>query len=322
MFIMKFAADPAAAFSANALAGGDTCARAMLIGLVLGAAHGYRAVPETLWESLAARREIEALLTLLDPSGGQTASRKITFRSHDGQSLDARLEVPPGPLRGTALFAHCFTCGKDSRAAVSISRRLAAEGIATLRFDFTGLGSSEGDFANSSFRTNVDDLLAASDHLRDVGQPPVLLIGHSLGGAAVLAAAGRIPECRGVATIGAPADPEHVTALFSENLAEIEQHGEAEITLAGRSFRIGKRFLDDLAEHCQPCEIAKLGRDLLILHAPQDAVVGIDNARRIYEAARHPKSFLSLDRADHLLTTPGAGDYAARIMAAWGSRLL
>jgi putative redox protein len=224
-------------------------------------------------------------------------------------------------VRATALFAHCFTCGKNSRAAVHISRTLAAQGIATLRFDFTGLGSSEGDFANSSFVTNVQDLVAASDFLRDHHQAPTLLIGHSLGGAAVLAAAGDVPECRGVVTIGAPADPAHVTHLLGDSIADIREKGVADLTLAGRPFRIGRRFLDDLESNCQPSAIAALNRDLLVMHAPTDEIVGVDNARRIFESAKHPKSFVSLDRADHLLTNPTASQQAAKLIAAWAARL-
>ncbi len=316
---LQFAADLPGALAANSMAGGDSAARGMLLGLLLGAAHGFEAIPYHWIEDLAARREIEALLTLLDLPG-EPGSQKVSFPSASGQNLDARLELPAGPVRAVALFAHCFTCGKDSRAAVRISRALAADGFATLRFDFTGLGSSEGDFANTSFITNVDDLLAAASHLRRHYRAPALLVGHSLGGAAVLAAAGRLPECRAVATIGAPADPEHVTRLFGDDVNRIETEGVANVTLAGRSFRLGKRFLDDLRDHCQPCEIARLDRDLLIMHAPGDEIVGINNAAEIYRAARHPKSFVSLADADHLLTKQGTSEFTARILAAWASR--
>ncbi len=320
-YALRFPDDLTAALSANALAAGDNSARGMPLGMLLGAAHGFEAIPWRWIDGLAARPEIDALVSLLNRPA-QPATRKASFPSPDGHLLDARLELPAGPLRAVALFAHCFTCGKDIRAAVRIARALASEGIATLRFDFTGLGSSEGKFEDSSFVTNIDDLLAAAAYLRTNYRAPTILIGHSLGGAAVLAAAGRVPEALGIATIGAPADPEHVTRLLGDGLAQLESDGVAEITLAGRRFKIGKRFLDDIQAHCQPCEIANLQRDLLILHAPTDEIVALDNARRIYDAALHPKSFLSLAGADHLLTPPGSAEYVARIIAAWASRLV
>lgn len=319
-YALRYPDDLTEALSANTLAAGDNSARGMLLGLLLGAAHGSEAIPSAWITGLQAHSEIEALLTLLHKKT-EPSSRKVSFPSSQGHTLDARLELPAGPIQAVALFAHCFTCGKDIRAAVRITRALAAHGIATLRFDFTGLGSSEGEFANTSFVTNIDDLVSAADFLRAHYQAPALLIGHSLGGAAVLAAASRIPESRGIATIGAPAEPDHVTHLLGESLGDLQSKGEATITLAGRRFRIGKRFLDDFGAHCQPCEIAKLNRDLLILHAPEDEIVPIDNARQIYETARHPKSFLSLAGADHLLSTPDSAEYAARVIAAWATRL-
>lgn len=319
-YALRFADDLPGALSANAVTGGDTSARAILLGLLLGGAHGFQALPWDWVHSLAAYREIESLLTLLHRPR-QASSQQIRFPSHTGDTLDARLELPAGPIRAFALFAHCFTCGKDLRSAVRIARALTEEGIATLRFDFTGLGSSAGDFANTSFVTNIDDLLAASEFLRTEYQAPRILIGHSLGGAAVLATASRIPEARGVATIGAPADPEHVINLLGDSLEKLKSDGQAKISLAGRSFTFGKRFLDDFETHCQPCEIANLQRDLLIMHAPNDDVVELENARQIYQAARHPKSFVALPDSDHLLTNPPSADYAARIIGAWASRL-
>ena len=248
-------------------------------------------------------------------------SEKLVFEGGQG-ALAARFDRPPGPVRATALFAHCFTCSKDLAAVSRIARALAERGIAVLRFDFTGLGHSEGEFANTDFSSNVEDLVRAADHLREQGQPPQLLIGHSLGGAAVLAAAARIPESLAVATIGAPADPEHVTKLFAGARAEIERAGEAEVELAGRRFRIRRELLDDLAEQRLEPAIAGLRRALLVLHAPFDQTVGIDNASRIFAAAKHPKSFVSLDGADHLLTRREDAAYVAEVVAAWAGRFL
>lgn len=246
--------------------------------------------------------------------------RTVTIERPDGPPLAAVLHRPPGPLRGVALFAHCFTCSKDLRAARTVSASLASRGVATLRFDFTGLGESEGEFAATTFSTNIGDLVAAADWLRETLAAPTILVGHSLGGAAVLAAAHRIDEVKAVATIGAPADPEHVAKLFEAERETIEREGQAEVTLAGRSFVIRKGFLDDLAEHCSDAAIGRLGRALLIFHSPQDLTVGIESASRIYRAARHPKSFVSLDGADHLLTKPAEARYVGEIIASWASR--
>lgn len=249
-------------------------------------------------------------------------SLKITFPGAGGHDLAARLEMPEGPPTAYALFAHCFTCGKDSRAAVQIARALAARGIATLRFDFTGLGGSGGDFANTHFSANVADLVAAADWLRREHRAPALLIGHSLGGAAILAAAGQVAECKAVATIAAPADAEHVLHNFHAALPEIEAEGEAAVTLGGRSFTIRRAFLEDVKAQAQQDHIAHLRRALLVLHAPTDAIVGIDNATRIFTTAKHPKSFVSLADADHLLSRPADGEYAAGVIAAWAQRYL
>ena len=193
-----------------------------------------------------------------------------------------------------ALFAHCFTCGKDVLAAKRIATALAAKGIAVLRFDFTGLGSSEGEFANSTFSSNVADLVRAADHLRETRKAPALLIGHSLGGAAILAAAGQIPDAKAVVTIAAPSDPAHVTHLFKDRIEDIRKHGEVEVSLAGRPFHIKREFLDDIAEHSLMSHVAKLHKALLVMHSPTDDTVGIDNATNIFVAAKHPKSFVSL----------------------------
>ncbi|QFG23712.1 bifunctional alpha/beta hydrolase/OsmC family protein [Actinomadura sp. WMMB 499] len=245
-----------------------------------------------------------------------------TFTGALGEPLAARLEMPTGPVVATALFAHCFTCGKDSVAAARISRALAEHGVAVLRFDFTGLGKSGGDFANTDFSSNVDDLVCAADHLRDTLRAPSVLIGHSLGGAAVLAATRLVPEVRAVATIGAPADTAHVEHLFGPARAEIEARGEAEVVLAGRPFRIRKEFLQDIRRQGQLERIADLRRALLVMHAPRDELVGVENARMIYDAARHPKSFISLDGADHLLTDRKDAAYVAQVLASWASRYL
>jgi putative redox protein len=249
-------------------------------------------------------------------------SERLDFPGHDGSRLAARLELPPGPPRAYAVFAHCFTCSKDIFAAARIAQALAARGIAVLRFDFTGLGSSEGEFANTNFSSNVADLVAAADHLRATRAAPTLLVGHSLGGAAVLAAAGEIPEARAIATIGAPADAAHVVKNFAADVGRIEASGAADVTLAGRRFTIRKQFLEDVEGARLRDRIARLKRPLLIFHAPRDATVGIENAAAIYNAAIHPKSFISLDDADHLLSRPEDAIYVADVLTAWSTRYL
>ncbi|TPG45534.1 OsmC family protein [Rhodanobacter glycinis] len=249
--------------------------------------------------------------------------RNFEFSSPAGYPLAGRLELPDAPVRGWALMAHCFTCGKDNLAAVRIGRALARAGIGMLRFDFAGLGASGGDFADSTFAANVRDLVAAHHAMSDAGMPPSLLVGHSLGGAAALAAAADMPNVRAVTTIAAPFDLSHVLALFDPaSLATIEQQGEAEVRLAGRPFRVSKAFIDGLREHDQASRIATLGRPLLILHAPRDEIVDIDNASRIFMAAGYPKSLVSLDDADHLLSRQSDVDYAAAMIISWSSRYL
>lgn len=250
-------------------------------------------------------------------------SQAVNFPAAAGHGLAARLDLPAdGAPLAYALFAHCFTCSKDSRAATFISEALTDAGLALLRFDFTGLGDSEGDFANTTFSSNSADLVAAAAWLRREHQAPALLIGHSLGGAAILAAAASVPEAVAVATIGAPADPAHVTQLFADRGAEITSRGEAEVELAGRRFRIRREFLEDIVAHKLTASIAALGRPLVVCHSPRDTTVGIDNASRIFLAAKHPKSFISLDDADHLLTRRADARYAATVIAAWASRYL
>lgn len=252
-----------------------------------------------------------------------TAHRSlIHFPGAFGTSLAARLDLPAQAPLAYALFAHCFTCSKDSLAATRISAALIERGFGVLRFDFTGLGGSEGDFANTNFSSNVADLVAAANWLREQHQAPAILIGHSLGGAAVLAAAHEIPEAAAVATIGAPFDPGHVQHLFGDAATAIMANGEAEVTLAGRKFNIRKQFLDDLLNQSSHQRIGALRKALLILHSPRDTTVNIDNAARIFTAAKHPKSFVSLDTADHLLTGKADAVYVAGVLAAWASRYI
>lgn len=247
---------------------------------------------------------------------------RIEFPGADGHLLAGRLDLPIGAPRAFALFAHCFTCSKDLVAAGWLARALTDVGIGVLRFDFTGLGSSQGDFANTNFSSNIGDLLAAAAWLRENHAAPQVLVGHSLGGAAVLAAADKIVEVRAVATIGAPFDPEHVLHLVQNKLPKIEAEGEAEVKLAGRSFRIQQQFVEDLRAQCSAERIAALGRALLVMHSPIDNLVSVGNARDIFGAAKHPKSFVSLDNADHLLTKPADAQYAGTVLAAWASRFV
>src|SRR3979411_2969658 len=247
-------------------------------------------------------------------------TERFQFTGSEGQQLAASLDLPECEPLGYALFAHCFTCGKDVLAAKRIAVALAAKGIAVLRFDFTGLGSSEGDFANSTFSSNVADLVRAADHLRETRKAAAILIGHSLGGAAILAAAGKIPDARAVVTIAAPSDPAHVTGLFKDRIEDIRKHGKVEGSLAGRPFPISREFLDDIAEHNLMAHVTKLHKALLIMHSPTDDTVGIDNATRLFVAARHPKSFVSLAGADHLLSEWRDAAYVADVIATWAER--
>ncbi len=251
-----------------------------------------------------------------------TATRtKITFTGGGGEQLAGLLETPATPARAVALFAHCFTCGKDIVAASRIARALVAHGLAVMRFDFTGLGGSDGDFANTNFSSNVQDLVAAANYLREHGTPPTLLIGHSLGGTAVLKAAHQIAESRAVVTIGSPAGAEHVIRQFACDVPQIRAQGEAEVSLAGRRFVIREQFLDDIAEKKQDA-VGRLNKALLIFHSPVDEIVPIREAEKIYHAARHPKSFISLAGADHLLSRKHQADYVAANIAAWAGHLL
>lgn len=249
------------------------------------------------------------------------ATERVSFPGAHGDELAARVDLPVhGDPRAWVLFAHCFTCSKNLRAVVRFSRELNREGFGVLRFDFTGLGESEGDFADTNFTSNVQDLVAAARYMEREWGPPDILVGHSLGGAAVVHAAHAVDSVKAVGTIGAPADPFHVLQHVSESRAEIEERGEAEVTIGGRPFRIRRQFLEDLEETRMQDAVGGLGRALLILHSPQDQVVGVDNAARLYRAARHPKSFVSLHGADHLLMEEADARYAARVLATWASR--
>jgi len=251
-----------------------------------------------------------------------TRRQRVTFSSATGIPLAGWLDLPDGDPTAVALFAHCFTCGKDSHAAARIARGLTGRGIGVLRFDFTGLGESAGEFADTTFGSSIEDLIAAADYLRKGCGGPQLLVGHSLGAAAVLAATERIPEVTAVVTIGAPSDPAHIAHLLAGTAPQIKARGEAEVRIGGRTFRVGRGFLHDIGEQPQAHRIAHLGAALLVLHSPQDTVVGVDNARRIYQAARHPKSFISLDGADHLLADRADAGYAAEVIATWAARYL
>jgi putative redox protein len=248
--------------------------------------------------------------------------QKFEFPNAAGHRLAAVLDLPPAPPRAYALFAHCFTCGKDVLAARRIAATLTEHGLGVVRFDFTGLGASEGEFANSDFSSNVTDLLAAAEAMRNRGMAPSLLIGHSLGGAAVLSVAGSIPEVRAVATIGAPFEPAHVLHLFEDKLDEIRAEGALDVSLMGRPFRVTRQFLEDVTSHRLEERIGDMRKALLVFHSPEDEVVGIDNASRIFLAAKHPKSFISLHGADHLLTRPSDAAYVAALIAAGVDRYL
>jgi putative redox protein len=249
--------------------------------------------------------------------------RNFTFKNTQGYSLSARIEWPANQQpHSYAIFAHCFTCGKSLNAARNISKALAGRGFAVLSFDFTGIGKSEGEFADTNFSANVNDLLAAADFLEKEFEGPALLVGHSLGGAAVLLAATQISSVKAVATIGAPADVEHVKHIFKERLPEIEARGIAQVDIGGSMFTVKKQFVDDLESHTLTKSLAELRKSLLILHSPQDDTVSVDNAALLYQAARHPKSFVSLDGGDHLLTNKNDSYYAGEVIATWAQRYI
>ena len=252
----------------------------------------------------------------------ETQTEQLFISGREGRKLAALLDRPADQPLAYALFTHCFTCSKDYHAVSRISRALANLGMAVLRFDFTGLGESEGDFSDTNFSTNLEDLLDAAQFLRENFGPPELLIGHSLGGSAVLAAARSIPESSAVVTIGAPSDPAHLGPILTKAAPEIKPAGEADIVLAGRTFRVKRQLLEDLQEHNLLRAIAELDRPLLVLHSPSDQTVAIDNAHRIFEAAKHPKSLVAIAGADHLLTDRPAGEYVASVISAWFARYI
>ena len=305
----------------NIMAGGDSAARGMLIGAILGAAHGKAALPPAWIEGMNASGEIARVLTRAAPQE-RAATERLRFANRDGEQLDARLELPAGEPGAWAIFAHCFTCGKDIAAASRISRQLASQGIAVMRFDFTGLGGSDGDFANTNFSSNIDDLEDAAAFLGREHRAPSLLIGHSLGGAAALAAAPRIESVKGVVTIGAPADPGHVKHLFAAEAPSIAADGKAEVQLGLRTFTIKKQFLDDIRSTNVLPALASWRGALLVMHSPVDGTVSVEHAGEIYSAAKHPKSFISLDKADHLLSNARDAQYAADLIATWSGRFL
>ena len=249
-------------------------------------------------------------------------SERIRLTGSHGEELSGRLELPAGKPTAFALFAHCFTCSKDIAAASRVSRALTKYGIAVLRFDFTGLGNSDGDFESTNFSSNVEDLILAAHYLEEHYEAPRLLIGHSLGGAAVLRAALKLPSVQAIATIGAPADPEHVTHLLTDSIEQIESEGKGHVQIGGREFTIRKDFLDDLRKQSQAHDLSELTAAKLILHSPIDDTVGVENARELYDQLRHPKSFISLDGADHMLSSRRDSEYVASILAAWANRYL
>ncbi|MGM5469715.1 alpha/beta hydrolase family protein [Flavobacteriaceae bacterium LMO-SS05] len=251
------------------------------------------------------------------------STNKITFKNSQNQTLVARLELPENEVpKAFALFAHCFTCNKNLTAVRTISKTLTKKNIAVLRFDFTGLGESEGDFENTNFSSNVEDLYSAAQFLEEYYQAPSLLIGHSLGGAAVLFASAKILSVKAIATIGAPSNPEHVAHLFKNSIAEINASGKAIVSIGGREFTIQKHFIDDIQDQNIKQKLDAFRNSILIMHSPHDTTVGIENAAEIYKAARHPKSFVSLNGADHLLSDKRDSEYVGNIIATWADRYL
>lgn len=247
---------------------------------------------------------------------------KFDFLNKSGETLSGRLELPASEPRAYALFAHCFTCSKDIVAPNVIAKALTANGIAVLRFDFTGLGSSQGDFSNTNFSSNVEDIFSACEELEKRFEYPQILIGHSLGGAAVLKAAQKMPCIKAVATIGAPSSADHVGHLFSDNLEQIEKDGKAEVNLAGRTFTIKKQFIDDIKGVTILDGIKRMKKALLVMHAPLDNTVGVEHAAKIFSCAQHPKSYVSLDNADHLLMKRQDAKYAADVIGSWVTRYI
>jgi esterase/lipase len=249
-------------------------------------------------------------------------SKKLIITNRKGVELEGVLETPLNEINSYALYAHCFTCSKEIATAVRVSRALATKNIATLRFDFSGISSNGGKFVNTTFSSDIEDIYDAADFLRSNYQAPKLLVGHSLGGAAVLGAAGDIDEAKAIATIGAPSDPQHVQHLFKNSLYKIKTTGEADITLGGRKITIYQEFVEDIAQYDLKEKVKNIKKALLILHSPTDSIVEIENAQELYMSAKHPKSFISLDDADHLLSKKEDAEYAAELIAAWSERYI
>lgn len=251
-------------------------------------------------------------------------NKKVTFQGHNGDLLAAKLILPNIPNNVGAVFSHCFTCSKDIMAARAICESLAQSGIAVLSFDFTGLGHSQGEFANTNFSSNVDDLLLACDYMQEQGYPVQLMVGHSLGGAAVISAAGRqtIASLKAVAVIGAPFEPHHVLDNFASKLDSIAEKGAVTVELANRAFTITQQFVEDVSESRLETSLEKMKCALLVMHAPLDTQVSVNHAALIFQQAKHPKSFVSLDDADHLLTKLADAKYAASVIASWAQRYL
>lgn len=249
-------------------------------------------------------------------------NRNIQITNRKNLKLSAKLESPEGNCQAYAIFAHCFTCNKNLRAVRNISKALQNHNIAVLRFDFTGLGGSEGDFGETNFSSNMNDLVDISQYLTEYHEAPKLLIGHSLGGAAVIFASEIISSIQAVATIGAPSSPKHVQHLFSNKVADIKNDGMAIVNIGGRKFPISSEFLNDIESKDLPTTVKKIDKSLLVLHSPQDLIVGVENAAEIFTHAMHPKSFVSLDGADHLLSNRDDSTYVGNVIAQWASRYL
>jgi len=320
-FLIHHGDDFADAINKNAMVGGDTSARSMVLALFFVARDGD--VGEELFSKLnigngPAGADPTSIEAVKEFSAG---SHQVTIESESG-NLSGVLEYPEGEVKAVALFAHCFTCGKDFFPAVRVSKELATLGIATLRVDFSGIGKSDGSFASTSFLTNLDNLHTASEWLNKHIECPALLIGHSLGGAAVYAVAGSLCGTKAVVSIGAPADPAHVLHLIEDYIEEIESKGEAEVILAGRPFKIGKKFIDDLKAYDHQTKLNALTGHKLVMHAPSDMTVELSNAKEIYSQLHHPKSFISLPGADHLLTNHEDAEYVANVIAVWAQKAL
>lgn len=251
-----------------------------------------------------------------------TTRRNISFKNSAGHQLAAVIEQPVIPVKCYALFAHCFSCGKDILIASRIARSLVARGVAVLRFDFTGIGDSEGEFESSNFTSNIDDIISATNHLREHYSAPQILIGHSLGGTAMLNAAEQVSEAKAVVSIAAPFTADHILSHFQDKVEELEQKEKVDIELAGKILTINREFVSDLKAHSNEDRISQLRKALLILHSPFDEIVPIEEATKIFVNAKHPKSFVSLDKADHLITDKEDAEYVANTIVAWASRYI